>query len=252
MHFLPYLRTFLSLTMFGYAAWQDVKTREVHDLLWISFGGLGTILIIYELITGSLVIIDLALSLAFSILFTGMVLYLELLGEADLLALITLSILHPSYPELMNPVGVRGVIYPFSVLSNSVLIGASEAILLFIRNISKRRVWNFILKEESSIPLYKRLIVVFVGINTRMDSLVGPPFQYPLEVLDDKGKKSLILRPDFNDDEKAREILKQLNDEGYNYAWVSYTLPFLAVMLLGYLSTIFLGDIIFTLISMVI
>ena len=45
---LDYMRTVLSIAMLGYASYKDLKTREIHDYVWLFPAAGGAVLGIYE------------------------------------------------------------------------------------------------------------------------------------------------------------------------------------------------------------
>jgi hypothetical protein len=51
------VRVLLSLVMLGYSSWVDLKTREIYDMVWLVFGGLGLIIALYEVYTGGLTLV---------------------------------------------------------------------------------------------------------------------------------------------------------------------------------------------------
>jgi prepilin signal peptidase PulO-like enzyme (type II secretory pathway) len=52
----------------------------------------------------------------------------------------------------------------------------------------------------------------------------------------------IIVMPDIQDDDAANEIFRKLENVGVDEVWVSYTLPFLVFILIGYVLTIVVGD----------
>jgi hypothetical protein len=98
-----------------------------------------------------------------------------------------------------------------------------------------------------SVSWVTKIILLFTGRRARIDKVQGPPYEYPLERINGR-VVSLTLRPDISDDEKAITVLKKLKDNGREYVWVSYSIPFIVALLLGYLVTVFYGDIVMTLI----
>ena len=62
--YLESARILLSIIMLGYTSWVDIKTREIYDLVWIIFGGLGLALNIYEVVTGVYTVIDVVVPVA--------------------------------------------------------------------------------------------------------------------------------------------------------------------------------------------
>jgi preflagellin peptidase FlaK len=242
------VRVALSIMMFGYASYRDVKTREVSDLVWIIFGALGVALDAYEVYVGALDIVQLLAAVGFMVVFALLVGYLGLFGEADLLAFVVVGLLNPATPTLgYQPVLFNPFFFPLSVISNAVLIGASGAAVVLLHNLSNRRSPPF--DGYTNVSPSTRIVLLFTGVRRRLDSIRGPPYEYPLEKVGDDGTLSLVVRPDIGDDEGASKTLIRLREMGRHTAWVSYSLPFLLILGVGYLSVIVFGDIALWLVS---
>jgi hypothetical protein len=238
------IRVLLATGMLTYAAYEDIRTREIHDLVWIIFGVPGIILDLLQLSQGSLDWRSFMLSLTVSLIFSALALVAHLFGEADLLAIITLTILHPVYPTIHIPLGLSGIIFPLTVITNSALIGASSAFIYLFRNLSSKLSGHDLFPEHETEGFVKKLTVLFTGSRIKVQKIRGPPFQYPLENIGEKGEKILLIRPNINDDREAQRIFNNFSQAGIEYIWVSNTLPFLLIIFLGYFSTLFIGDII--------
>jgi len=240
------LRIMLSMAMLSYASFSDLKTREVSDLTWVVFGALGLVLDVYEVIFGMLSLSNLVIPILFSTVLSFALGYLGLFGGADFKAFVALAILQPHQSQLVKPVlGIISFIYPLTVFSNSALAGAFIAMVILIRNIITARAASSIFEGHESEAIWRKFIVLVSGIRVRLDSVRGPPFQYPLEVLldEDGTKRRLIMMPDIEDDNEALEIFKRLERAGIKEIWVSHTLPFLVFIAFGYISSIALGDV---------
>ena len=249
---LDVCRFLLSITMLGYASWVDLKTREIYDLVWIVSGAVGLLLYFYEVYLGEMTLIGLVVPVLFSAALSVLLGYFGLFGGADVGAFIALSLIHPSQPSYPQPLlGVASVIYPLSIFSNSAIAGASFALFLLSRNLLTILGGKTIFESNVSDPAWMKLIVMFTGIRVRLDSVRGPPFQYPLERPQGEGggERRLILIPDINDDNAAWEIFRRLKEDGVEEAWVSKTLPFLVFIAIGYALTVLLGDIALYLLS---
>ena len=244
---IPLLRVLLATGMLIYAAYEDIRIREVHDLVWIIFGIPGIIIDLLQLSQGLLGWNTLLISLSISGIFSALAMIAHLFGEADLLALITLTILHPVRPTIHEPIGISGIIFPLTVLTNSALIGALSALLFLIKNFSIKLNGNFLFPEQETESLVKKLTLLFTGSRIKVKNIKGPPFQYPLENIGEKGEKILLFRPNINDDQEARKIFDDFKQARIEYTWVSNTLPFIFIIFLGYCTTLFIGDIIITL-----
>ena len=241
---LDYIRVPLVVLMFLYGSYKDIKTREISDIVWIVFGSIAVVLDVYELWVGSLNLVTLFVSVGFSVVFGLLTGYLGLFGEADTLALATLALLSPVSPVFFVGIGFQSLLMPLSVLSNSVLMAASLAIVVLGMNLLDGGKDLFV--GYGSVGWVTRIILLFTGRRARLDKVRGPPYEYPLERING-GIVSLTLRPDISDDEKAVNILKKLKDDGREHVWVSYSIPFIVALLLGYLVTVFYGDIVMTL-----
>ena len=242
---LDFIRVPLIVLMFLYGSYKDIKTREISDLLWIIFGSIAIVIDIYELWFGSLDLVTLLVSVGFAVVFGLLTSYLGLFGEADALALVTLALLSPVPPVLYAGGGVQPLLMPLSVLSNSVLMAASLAVVVLGMNLLDGGKGLFV--GYGSVNWVTKIILLFTGRRVRLDKVRGPPYEYPLEQIKG-GVVSLTLRPDISDDEKAVNILKKLKDNGGEYTWVSYSIPFIVAFLLGYSITVFYGDLVMSLI----
>lgn len=239
---LAAVRTILAILMLGYASYKDVKSREVSDLVWILFGAVGVAVDAYEVHVGALGVMPLLAAVGFMVVFALLSGYLGLFGGADLLAFITIGLLCPTTPALgFQPILFEPFFFTLTVISNSVMIGASGALFVLVYNLVNHRGHTFFEGYVEAGPLV-RLVLLLTGIKKSLDSVRGPPYEYPLEKVDEEGSVSLILRPDLGDDAGAEKTLERLRSLGKKKVWVSYSLPFLLILSFGYLSAITLGD----------
>jgi len=239
---LDYVRTVLSIGMLGYASYKDLKTREIHDYVWLFPAAGGAVLGIYELFLGTITVMDIGVSVGFMVILSGVLWYLRLFGEADLLAFIALSIIHPRTPGF-GFIGYPPLLFSFTLIANSALSGLLAAFYTLALNLFlSTRVSLFEAHPEAST--LTRIGLMFTGEYKAMNTISGPPFEYPLEV-----RGGLVLKPDIWDDDKANNELKILREKGRERAWVSATLPYIVVLFVGYLISVFYGDVMFTLMS---
>ncbi len=233
-------RVVLSVAMLGYASYKDVKTREVSDALWLLFGSIGLLIDGYAIITGmtgwSTILVSIGFSTAFSLL-AG---YLGFFGGADLLAFIVIGVLNPIPPQVgFDPVLFHPLLFPLSVISNSVLIAASSVVVVLVVNIMTTR--N---RFEGYTPIspFTKILLLLTGRKKKIGNVRGPPFEYPLEKINIDGSVSLFVRSNFLDDKAAQDTFNELKSRGRSNVWVSYGLPFLLFLVLGYLSALIFGD----------
>jgi preflagellin peptidase FlaK len=235
-------RVVLSIGMLSFASYKDIKTREISDLVWIIFGTAGLILNIYEFYSGTLGLIPLLVAVGFSIGFAIITGYLGLFGGADLLAIVVIGILNPVAPDLEFGIPlISSVIFPLTVISNSVLIGASGIVVVFFYNLINVRDTK-IFQGYAPISIWRKIALFFTGLNKNINTIRGPPFEYPLEKIVEFDIITLLLIPNFFDDLGATETIEKLRSMNRKRLWVSYSLPFLFILEIGYLSSIFFGD----------
>jgi len=243
---LDAVRIFLSLVMLGYTSWVDIKTREIYDIVWVIFGGIGLTLALYEVYAGTLSLVGFVLPVLFSAAMSIVLGYFGLFGGADVEAFIALSILHPFPPRGLDPaLGIVSVIYPLTLFSNSALSGASFAIILLARNLARLFGGGGLFEGLEGESTWRKVVVMVTGLKSPLANVRGPPFQYPLEVpADEEGvERRLVLMPDIQDDESAEEVFTRLREAGAGEVWVSHTLPYLLYIAVGYVISIFLGDV---------
>ncbi len=240
------MRVLFSLTMLGYSSWVDLKTREIYDMVWLVFGGLGLIIALYEVYSGSLTLVWFVVVVLISSAISIGLGYLGLFGGADVLAFIALTILHPTPPRGLEPfLGIVSPLFPLTLFSNSAISGASFSLVLLVRNLASILQGRNLFGGLEDASTWKKLVVMFTGVKMGVGSVRGPPFQYPLEVpgTEEMPGRRLILMPDIQDDDSAVEVFKTLEASGVEEVWVSNTLPFLVYIAIGYLLALALGDI---------
>lgn len=238
---LTILRVLMTLTMLAFAGYKDFKYREVSDWIWIIFVALALPLDVYELWTGTLSITSIALAIGFSAALVISGWFFSLFGEADLLAFLAISVISPIMPNLeMRPLLISPIFFPLSLISNTVLLAASSIFIVLGLNITGKREW---FEGYDGLSWVVKVGLLLTARRREIDSVKGPPFEYPLEAVTEDGFIHVYLWPDISDDSKASETLRRLKEKGRKRVWVTYTHPFLFILLLGYITTILVGDI---------
>ena len=236
---LDYIRTALSIAMLGYASYKDLESREVHDYVWLFPALGGAALGAYELIMGTLSFADIILSVGFMAVLSGILWYFQLFGEADLLAFLALSIIHPRTPSF-GFMGYTPLLFSFTLIANSALSGLFMIFYTLASNLSLSASVS-LFEAHSGASMLTKIGMMFTGRYRALEGIRGPPFDYPLEV-----GGELILRPEIWDDVKANNDFKILREKGRGRVWVSATLPYIVVLFTGYLISVVYGDIMFT------
>ncbi|MBS7637998.1 prepilin peptidase [Candidatus Bathyarchaeota archaeon] len=237
-----FIRVSLTLAMLVYASLRDLREREVPDMTWIIFGLTGLIIDLYEVYNGRLALLGLGFTLLASTAITFLIGYLGLFGGADFKALVVLSLLQPYPPRVFKPhLGMVSGIYPLTVLSNSALLGASSALFQAFRNLYAAYRGSRLFEGLGHESSWRKLMVLISGSKMNLNSIRGPPFHYPLETMEEGVRR--LLSPFRMDDDEALKVFEEFRRAGASEIWISNTLPFIVFIMLGYLTSIFLGDI---------
>ncbi|MFC1803703.1 A24 family peptidase C-terminal domain-containing protein [Thermoproteota archaeon] len=244
--YLDYIRALISITMLGYASYKDMKTREIQDIVWIVPGAVGLLLGVYELFLGSISLQGVLFSIGFMVMLSGILWFLRLFGEADLIAFVTLAVIHPRTP-VYGFIGDPPLFFSFTLIANSAIAGLFTAFYTFIVNLLELLRGKDLFDRYSDVSVLRKIAILFTGRNMSMERVRGPPFEYPLEV-----KGELIIKPDLFDDEAANKEFRILREKGANMVWVSATLPYIVVLFVGYLISILYGDVIFSIMSILV
>ncbi|MEJ2126617.1 MAG: A24 family peptidase C-terminal domain-containing protein [Candidatus Bathyarchaeota archaeon] len=128
-------RIVLCLVFLVYASWSDYKSREVSNKVWLIFGPLallltGTQILFFasqpfQLVTFYVLSFAITSGLAITIFYVGG------FGGADAKALMCIALALPVYPSnlLSHYVGFVSPLFPITIFSNSVLLGALSVFL---------------------------------------------------------------------------------------------------------------------------
>ena len=232
------IRFFIVFAFLIYACKLDIESRIVPNMVWkwmlvaVLPLTVAEIYLIRDLISTYVILFAMlqllvvfALSYAFYLL--------RAFGGADAKALICLALIFPFYPTVDGlPLLNTGFgIFAFATLSNSVIAAPAIAFMYFIRNLIREGIGEFRFS-----PLY-----YFVGV--RVDSSRIPKHHYLLEYIDENGKVVRVKRAVEPDDELLERVKK------LDKVWVTPALPFLVFITVGYTMAALIGDIIYTVVS---
>lgn len=231
------LRLCIGFIMLGYGSYSDVKTREVSDVVWLIMCVSGVFFACIGLFMDSLSFFQLFKSLLVGAIF-AFLLYTFNFGGADVKAIISLSLLFPSYPffslfHLRLPLmGVPPVdIFVLSTLTNALLIAISAPFALVLYNSFRR---NF-------SPL------MFIGWKVRISDLRRKKnYKLMHEIKEVSGKEKYV----WGGVEPTEEVLSSLEeleqDKKIEGVWITPELPFILYLTAGFFIAVFYGDFIST------
>lgn len=244
------LKILATAIAFAFAAWSDLRNREVTNRLWLIYFPIGALLGVIGTLCEGKWMMHLT-SAGFTSIIAVLFFHLGFFGGADAKAFIGLSLTLPYRPSRFPEVigfDFTMPFYPFplSVLINSVVISVVIVIpYLLLKNLtwklrnSERRLFQGLEREN----LWKKMFAVMIGYRVAAGEL-GRRFAYPIEEMKvEGGKRTRRFRFPLSveEGERRRELFPQAEEE----IWVSPGLPLMASILMGFLVALFYGDLVF-------
>lgn len=222
---LNHLRIILALGMLGYASYTDVTKREISDFVWIVFGVLAAVMLIFEPNLS-----DALLNIGFALIVAPLVLIIwriGFFGGADAFAIIVLAALVPQITL------TDGMITPFTILTNAVIISIIPLFFNLFRNLFEIARKNDIF-EGFNEPIGKKITAMFLGYKAK-----NPKYGFSLEKKAGKNKKlNLVLH--------HAEYAEFCNTPN---TWITPGVPYMLFIAVGFVAQLLYGDIIFNFFS---
>ena len=221
------LRILAALAMLAIASTLDIWKREIHDILWIVFGVIAVILIVFSPMpfevlktTGiSLIIAPLAI----------VIWRIGVFGGADAFGLIVLAALFPQMSISGN------IVTPFTTLTNAAILSITPIFVNVVRNIIAMSKHENIFEGFEETKL-KKTLAVFFGYRAR-----NPKYSFPIERKEGNSKKF-----DFS--------LKHAENTQFcdtSNTWVTPGIPYMVYITAGFVVQLLFGDIIFNTFGMI-
>ena len=225
---LDVTRFIVGIVILTYASYTDIKTRRASNILWVIMGSIGAILLVIQYFTINfenpfyLIFIPIMIALMY-VLFQLRLIF----GGADAKAIMALAILVPFAPKILDfPIlEASAISMPGSwiVFSNSVVVFLLIPLSLLIFNLAKRHI------EFPHCVLGYRMAV----------SKAKEKFVWPLEKVVDGKRKFAYMPKEFD----AEDEIEKLENIGIKEIWVTPKIPFMIPLLVGFICTFILGDI---------
>lgn len=254
------VRIILCLSFLIYASWSDYKTREVSNKVWAILGPLTLALTGFQFLVYSSEPLQLIISYALSFAITSglaiAIFYAGGFGGADAKALMCIALALPFYPSHLfpQPTGFVSPLFPITIFTNSVLLGALSVFYALFRNLLwKLRNKGGVFEGLETESLGRKILALFSGYKISVSKL-EKGFMYPLEdveVSEENVKRKLLVFPkDEERDEIVDRILGNVGKEKLGGGvWVTPGLPLLIHITLGLLIAFFYGDIVWILLG---
>ncbi len=251
-------RTIICLSFLIYASWSDYKTREVSDKVWIILGPLALVLTAFQfLVFDPELLLTYVLSFAVTSALALIIFYAGGFGGADAKALMCISLALPVYPNyfLPQPSGLFSPLFPLTIFTNSVLLGALSVFYALLRNLlwtARNRGGLFEGLETESFG--RKIVALFSGYKVKVSKL-EKGHMYPLEDVYVNGegemkRKLLVFPKDEEREEIVARILENVKEEKVDGGvWVTPGLPLLIFITAGLIIALAYGDLVWILLS---
>lgn len=145
---LPDLLRLLAVPILGWAAWRDVRTRRIPNVVWLPLGGLGVVLLLWELsahlprstFDDRLFLLRVGISVGFLGPLVLAFWWFRAFGGADAKAFLAVAVLFPTYPAYYLPTVALPLVetslgvFSMTVLTDTVLLGLLFPLVLAVRN----------------------------------------------------------------------------------------------------------------------
>ena len=219
------LRILLALTMLAIATVYDVWKREVNDVLWVVFGSVAIVMIIFESDWMNAIVL---IGVSMVVTPAALVMWrIGFLGGADAICLIVLGALVPTATFSNN------IVTPFTTLTNAALISTILMLTNAVRNMLALSRHENIFEGFEEMK-FKKAVAIFLGYRAK-----SPRYGFCIERTENKSKK---LDLTFHNADKT-EFCTKLN------TWVTPAIPFMVFITAGFVVQLIFGDVIFNIIQ---
>jgi len=252
-------RVALCLVFLLYASWSDYKSREVSNRVWAVFGPTALALTAFQFLFFSPdLLITYFLSFAVTSVLAIVIFYVGGFGGADAKALMCIALALPIYPAnlLPQPEGFISPLFPLTIFTNSVLLGALSVFYALLRNLLWKMRHGKLFQGLESEPFSRKGLALLSGYKVPLSKLERG-FMFPLEDIESgeggKGRRRLMV---FPKDEGREEIIARIRKNVDRNVlelgvWATPGLPLLIFVTAGLIIALLYGDIVWILLSQI-
>ena len=241
-----------------YGCFEDLKDRSVPAIMWYPALAVGIICLAYVIweigtLGETAFLFPIFLMMIFFIIAFYLFAYFNIFGLGDAKALITLTICIPIFPLIpllgYPPYGiVPYVFFPLSVLTNTVLATLVAPLIIFIYNVYKRNMAP-ISTMFLGIPVPSKTLENTYGIVMEkfemQEGIVHREFigfgAAVRQMITGEGR---VYTKDLRENPKAYKKQLELYHQ-VDSIWISYALPYLIPITIGFIITLIFGDLIY-------
>jgi preflagellin peptidase FlaK len=242
----------VTVFFFGVGSYYDLKRREVDDWVWMIYAPIGAVLTAARVILEPALLTTSLISIAITALLSFGLFYFGLFGGADFKAVVCLGLTLPLPPTTIQPlIGYVHPVFPLTVVIEGFICEAFAAVWIGVGNLlsyarEDGRMFEG-LEHESRL---RKASAMILGYRTTLAKLRSTFYLYPMEqsVKDDAGEHralKLYVNAETERDEEVKKFCDSAKLTEESKVWVTPGLPMLLFILIGFVLTIILGDMIF-------
>lgn len=248
-----YVSVAITLIFLTFAAFSDLKTREVSDKVWLVYGPLGLALTVYRTYAEPSLLLFTAASIGFAVLVAFGLVFFGLSGGADAKALMCLGLTLPLPPRIFSPIlGFVHPFFPIVVLVTGYVCSFSVAIWMLGKNlVLLTRFKSEMFQGLEQDPAWKKALALITGFPTSVAQLQSTFYLYPMEkIVEDEHGARRTLQTYSNADVDREQAISEFKESLRKVSppplvWVTPGIPMLVFILLAVVITLIVGDPVF-------
>ncbi len=247
-----------SVLVLGYFSWLDLKYRDIPDkLVWGSLAiafiltGVDYNGLIEEFDKYSPIILLTSLIVSIIMVLLMIILYfMDYFGGADIVILSELLVLYPFYGLYEYSIFKHACIIHLPVLIVLLLYATLSLLLIFVA-----RGLYVLIRYYDLLPrklsFLHRIALSFIGRPVRIRDYLSMKHYYPLEVFEKTSGGGVKRRFRFSfsiseeyyeHQDRIRKLLEKGLVSADDYIWITYGIPFIVPVFIGFLLVLLLGD----------
>lgn len=233
------------ISVLGYTAWLDWKDRRVDNRIWIYPAGVSLVILLVRTYLNFEYLLSFLISVGVTFLLVFILFSVGVFGGADGKALLSISLVLPIAPNLID--GLQTLpIFAISVFNNMVILLVVSSISLLVWNVATSKPSYNPFEGFEKEKLWRRVLTLIICYRTSITKIKGRKHVRVREVIrnDDLYLKTFGKKESEN--ETRLELLESYKKEKSleSKVWVSSPLPLILFVLLAFIMTLAMGDII--------
>ena len=240
------------ISVLGYTAWLDWKNRSVDNRIWIYPTGASLVILLARTYLNSEYLLFFFISVGITFLLVFILFYIGVFGGADGKALLSISLVLPIAPNLIGGLQTLPV-FAISAFNNMAILLAATSISLLV--------WNIVTSKPQYKPFegfekekrWRRILTLLTCYRASISKIKDKKHIRVREVIRNSDLYLKTFRGKERENETRLELFENYKKEKglESKVWVDSPIPLILFILIAFIMTFFMGDIIFTVFSLI-